>query len=131
MSENLKTAIKSVFEASNNGQIHFGQVIERLSADGVISYFVDYRCGRITCYFQSDMAIDIDLEHSEKQIGDAFDHNALKEAIRGAQEGRLEFPEFKVLSQRAGCICYIVWISGRHVTYFGRRGEAHFEYFPS
>ena len=41
------------------------------------------------------------------------------------------YPEFKVNSQRAGCIGYTVWIDGRHVTYAGRRGETHVERFPT
>jgi hypothetical protein len=40
------------------------------------------------------------------------------------------YPEFKRLSEQAGCIGYIVWITGRHVTYFGRNGETHVERFP-
>ena len=35
------------------------------------------------------------------------------------------------LSMLAGCVGYIVWIAGRHVTYFGHRGEQHVEPFPS
>lgn len=41
------------------------------------------------------------------------------------------YPEFKQLSQRAGCVGYTVWIEGRHVVYHGRRGETHVERFPS
>jgi hypothetical protein len=40
------------------------------------------------------------------------------------------YPEFKKLSQQAGCVGYTVWIAGRHVTYVGRRGETHIERFP-
>jgi len=25
----------------------------------------------------------------------------------------------------------MVWIAGRHVTYFGRKGEMHVEHFPN
>ena len=131
MSEPFETVIESVFAASDAGQIHFGQVIEKLSAAGVISCVVDYRSDRITCYSQNDMAIDIYAEKSAKQIGNVFDPDALKAAIRGAQEGRVKFPEFKALSRQAGCIGYTVWIAGQHVTYLGRKGETHVEHFPS
>ena len=30
----------------------------------------------------------------------------------------------------AGCIGYMVWIAGRHVSYFGRQGEVYIEPFP-
>jgi hypothetical protein len=39
------------------------------------------------------------------------------------------YPEFKALTQAAGCIGYTVWIAGRHVVYLGRRGESHVERF--
>ena len=64
-------------------------------------------------------------------IAKAFDGDAVRAAILGAQQGRVMYPEFKHLSQRAGCIGYTVWIAGRHVTYLGRRGETHVENFPS
>ena len=40
------------------------------------------------------------------------------------------YPEFKKLSRQAGCIGYTVWIAGRHVSYYGRKGETHVERFP-
>lgn len=131
MSDSSDTSIKAIFEASDAGEIHSGQVIEKLTAAGIISYGVDYRAGRITCYPQGNGAIEFHSAKSAKQIADEFDQKQLKAAIRGAQEGRVKFPEFKVLSQNAGCIGYTVWILGRHVTYFGKRGETHIEHFPS
>ena len=59
-----------------------------------------------------------------------FNGEALRAAIRGAQEGRIKFPKFKRLSQEAECVGYHVWITGRHVTYYGRAGETHIEHFP-
>ena len=57
--------------------------------------------------------------------------NIGRAAILGAQQGKVMYPEFKQLSQQAGCIGYTVWITGRHVTYYGRKGETHVERFPS
>lgn len=131
MSQNFETAIRSVFEESAAGRIHFGQVIGELMAAHVESYDVDYRTGRITCYRNDDTVVETGSNVAAKQIGQTFDADALKGAIRGAQEGRVKFPEFQVLSQHAGCVGYTVWIAGRHVTYFGRRGETHVEHFPS
>ena len=64
-------------------------------------------------------------------IGEAFDAAALQEAIRGSQRGEVLYPEFVQRSCAAGCVGYVVWIAGRHVTYFGRRGEQHVERFPA
>jgi uncharacterized protein YbcV (DUF1398 family) len=130
MDENTRAVIRSTFEASNNGSIHFGQVIGQLASVQVESYQVDYRSGRATCYLPGGATVDLGFERPQEGIADSFDGDAVRSAIRGAQQGRVMYPEFKRLSQRAGCIGYTVWITGRHVTYFGRKGEMHVERFP-
>ena len=47
-----------------------------------------------------------------------------------AREAEVMYPQFLRLSRAAGCVGYVTWITGRHVTYFGRRGETHVERFP-
>lgn len=130
MNENTRTVIQATFEASNKGQIHFGDVIAQLIGVQVESYHVDYRSGRTTYYLREGAALDFGLEQPQEPISEAFDGDAVRAAILGAQQGRVMYPEFKRLSQRAGCIGYTVWIAGRHVTYLGRRGETHVERFP-
>jgi uncharacterized protein YbcV (DUF1398 family) len=130
MNENTRAAIESTFTASNQGSIHFGQVIGQLTDAGVESYHVDYRSGRTTYYLPDGNTADFSFERPQDGIADAFDGDAVRAAIRGAQQGRVMYPEFKKLSQSAGCVAYTVWIAGRHVVYLGRRGETHIEHFP-
>jgi len=130
MNDNSLAAIRSTFEASNQGTIHFGQVIGQLVGAGVESYHVDYRAGRSTYYWPDGRTADFSFERPPHGIATAFDGAALRAAILGAQQGRVMYPEFKELSQRAGCVAYTVWIAGRHVAYLGRGGEAHIERFP-
>ena len=131
MNENTRAVIQATFEASNKGQIHFGEVIGRLIGVQVESYHVDYRSGRTTYYLADGTTFDFGFEPPQEAIAAAFDGDGVRAAILGAQQGRVLYPEFKVLSQRAGCIGYTVWIDGRHVTYAGRRGETHVERFPT
>ncbi len=130
MNEATRTTIESTFDASNQGTIHFGQVIGQLVSAGVESYHVDYRSGRTTYYFPDGEVIDFNFERPLHGIADAFDRDAVRAAILGAQQGRVMYPEFKQLTQRAGCVGYTVWIAGRHVVYLGRRGDTHLERFP-
>jgi uncharacterized protein YbcV (DUF1398 family) len=130
MNEATRTTVRSTFEASNQGAIHFGQVIDQLVSAGVESYHVDYRSGRTTYYLPDGSTADFSFERPQHNIADAFDADAVRAAILCAQQGRVMYPEFKKLSQRAGCVAYTVWIAGRHVVYLGRRGEAHIERFP-
>lgn len=131
MNETARDIIRSTFEDSNRGTIHFGQVIGRLAGAGVESYHVDYRSGRATYYLPDGSTADFNLERPQHGIADAFDGGAVRAAILGAQQGGVMYPEFKKLSQRAGCVAYTVWIAGRHVVYLGRRGETHVEHFPN
>lgn len=130
MNDKTIAAIRATFEASNEGRIHFGQVIGQLVDAGVESYHVDYRSGRTTYYLPDGGTADFNCGLPEQGIADAFDGDAVRAAILGAQRGRVMYPEFKALSQRAGCVAYTVWIAGRHVVYLGRRGETHVERFP-
>lgn len=130
MNETTLSAIRGTFEASNQGAIHFGEVIRRLMGVGVESYHVDYRSGRATYYLPDGSTTDFHFERPTQGVADMFDGGALRSAIRRAQQGQVMYPEFKLLSQRAGCSAYTVWIAGRHVVYAGRRGETHIERFP-
>jgi uncharacterized protein YbcV (DUF1398 family) len=131
MNESTRATIQATFDASNQGSIHFGQVIGQLVGAGVESYHVDYRSGRTTYYLPDGATADLCFETLQSGIADAFDGDAVRAAILGAQQGRVMYPEFKKLSQQAGCVGYTVWIAGRHVVYLGRRGESHVERFPS
>lgn len=131
MNEDTRAVIQAIFEASDKGQIHFDEVIDRLIGVQVESYHVDYRSGRTTYFLPEGVTLDFCFERPQEAIADCFDSDGVRAAILGAQQGRVMYPEFKLLSQRAGCIGYTVWITGRHVTYLGRRGETHVECFPN
>lgn len=116
---------------SHAGAASFGQIVAALAQAGTESYHADYR-KRTTSYYAGDGATHtIALHAPDLPIPAAFDAAALQTAIRAAQRGEVMYPEFMRLSMAAGCVGYIVWIAGRHVSYFGHRGEVHIEAFPS
>lgn len=131
MKQQSLVTIQATFAASNAGSIHFGEVIKELAGAGVESYQVDYRSGRATYFMPDGKTLDLDFDRPEETIADHFDGDAVRAAILGAQLGEVMYPQFKTLTQQAGCIGYTVWITGRHVTYYGRKGETHLERFPS
>lgn len=110
--------------------MHFGQVIGLLVRAGVESYGVDYRARRSTYVLPNGDTLDMPTPMPDVAIAQDFDAAALRAAIRGAQQGEVMYPEFKKLSRQAGCVGYTVWVAGRHVSYFGRKGETHVERFP-
>jgi len=123
-------AIQEAAQGSSEGRLHFGQVVAMLAQAGVESYACDYRAHKTTYYLPSGEALSIELELPEVPVADAFDVQGIKAAILGAQQGEVKYPQFKRLSLEAGCVGYVVWIAGRHVSYFGRKGEMHVERFP-
>lgn len=125
-----RDVIREAADGSSEGRLHFGQVIGLLIQAGVESYVADYRTRKTTYYLPSGETLSIDLEMPDVAIAETFDADAIKAAIRGSQQGIVKYPEFKRLSRQAGCTGYTVWIAGRHVTYFGRKGETHVEHFP-
>lgn len=129
-SQSQQKIIQSVFEQSNSGEIHFGQVIQQLLQANVESYFVDYRTGETTYYFSNGESVRYIFDAHSPSIAQTFDAIKVKQAILGAQAGKIMYPEFKTLTHAAGCIGYFVWVSGKKVDYLGRLGELHSEYFP-
>jgi len=130
MNQSIESVIRETFNSSNDGRIHFGQVVSALLSVGVESYSVDYRAGRTTYYMPSGETLTLEMETKKVEIASDFSATRIKSAILGAQRGEVMYPEFKKLSQAGGCVAYTVWLTGRHVTYYGRNGETHVEDFP-
>lgn len=122
--------INRLATASHAGTASFAEIMPALIANNVESYRVDYRERTITYYDIKSGTHTVTLAAPSVEIPDAFDAAQVTAAIRGAQRGEVRYPEFVSRTMAAGCVGYIAWLSGRQVTYFGRRGETHVEQFP-
>lgn len=131
MNTHSEQLIRDAAKGSSEGRLHFGQVLGMLTEAGVESYLVDYRAQRTSYHVKHGSPLEIETPMPDAPIADQWDVAALQAAIRGSQQGVVRYPEFKLLSKQAGCVGYVVWLAGRHVTYFGRRGEQHVERFPN
>jgi uncharacterized protein YbcV (DUF1398 family) len=130
MNASVRQTIEQCAQSSKDGTAHFPDIVAALAEAGVESYFADYRADATTYYLPDGQTHAVALAPPDVPIAAAFDATALQQAIRGAQAGRVTYPEFLGLSRAAGCVGYVTWIAGRHVSYFGRRGETHVEHFP-
>jgi uncharacterized protein YbcV (DUF1398 family) len=63
-------------------------------------------------------------------IAENFDVTALKAAILDSQEHGQKFRDFCGRAIRAGVQGYTAYLRGKRVTYFGRQGDHHIEWFP-
>ena len=130
MNDLVRQAIERAAQSSKDGTAHFPDIVAALAGVGVESYFADYRADSTTYYLPDGSTHAVPLAPPDVPIAEAFDAAAVQAAIRGAQAGRVMYPEFVRLSRAAGCVGYVAWLAGRHVSYFGRRGETHVERFP-
>jgi uncharacterized protein YbcV (DUF1398 family) len=124
-------AIEKCAHESHAGLLTFPQVLSRLIELDVESYHADYRHQSTTYYLSDNQTVCLRLPLPTINIPAAFNEVAVVHAIRGAQSDTFRYPKFLELTMAAGCIGYIVWISGRHVSYFGRQGDVHIERFPN
>ncbi|MET0411388.1 MAG: DUF1398 family protein [Polyangiaceae bacterium] len=127
----VERVIEDAVAASHAGARPFADIVGSLVAHGVESYRVDYRQRSSTYFLPTGEWRTVPNAAPDIPIAEGFDQEAIVAAIRGSQRGEVKYPEFIERSMRAGCVGYIVWLSGRHVSYFGRLGETHVERFPS
>ena len=130
MNPNTKEVIEKCAHESRAGLLTFSEVLSRLVDVGVESYFADYRNNSTTYYLSSNEAHSVPMEMPLVEIPNSFSKDGIVSAILSAQSDAVRYPEFLKLTMSAGCIGYIVWITGKHVSYFGRQGEVHAERFP-
>jgi len=115
---------------SESGQVTFGEVVQTLSAAGVESYRADLLTAQDTFYTSEGIHVE-PMSLPAIPIAVDFDAAAVLAAVRAAQADSIRYPEFLRRIFRAGCAAYQVFITGRKVIYFGRKGEFHIEEFPS
>ena len=119
-----------VLAQSQAGELIFPEVVRRLLAAGVESYFADLAKGEETFYTTGGQT------HVEKMvlplspIANEFSSTGIVSAIRAAQTDTIRYPEFIKRAAAAGVIGYWAFLTGKKVIYFGRQGEFHVEDFP-
>ena len=129
-SESMNTAeIQAVMNGTQNGTMTFPEVVGRLLAVGVESYFVDY-LAKSEVVYTADEVLTEPLTLEVPAVVDAFSKDGIVAAIRAAQADTIRYPEFVKRAAAAGVAGYWAFLSGQKVIYFGRRGEMHVEEFP-
>lgn len=131
IAKKTQDVIEDCTRQTNSGLLNFPEMLGKLIEVGVESYFVDYRNSEISYYLSTNQVLQVDIKVAEVDIPETFNKDAIVSAIRGAQNNLVRYPEFIELTMKAGCVGYIVWIAGKYVSYYGRKGEVHNEYFPN
>lgn len=115
-----------------DGTISFPEVVGELLAAGVEYYHVDYVGLRKTFYSADGGMVVTPINYEGlPQVADDFDVEALRSNIQDSQKNRQSYRDFTRRAIAAGTQGYIAFLRGKRVTYFGRQGDQHTEWFPN
>jgi uncharacterized protein YbcV (DUF1398 family) len=118
-------------KVTQDGSMPFPEIVGKLISNGVESYHVDYVTGSFTFYSASGAAVLAPIVFEGlPSIAEDFDVAALKAAILDSQQHGQKFLAFCGRAMEAGVKGYMAYLRGKRVTYFGRQGDQHAEWFP-
>jgi uncharacterized protein YbcV (DUF1398 family) len=117
--------------ATLDGSIPFPEVVRRLIETGVEYYHVDYVALQITYYSAPGEVIKTSINYEGlPSVAADLDLAALKAAILDSQQNGQHYKDFTMRAMSAGVQGYIAFLRGKRVTYWGRGGDNHTEWFP-
>jgi uncharacterized protein YbcV (DUF1398 family) len=128
----MNTAIVTeAARAALSGSIPFPEVVRRLMETGVEYYHVDYTALRMTFYSAGGDTVTTPISYEGLScVAAEFDAPELRAAILDSQRHGQHFRDFTRRAMAAGVQGYIAFLRGRRVTYWGRGGDQHTEWFP-
>ena len=117
--------------ATLDGSMAFAEIVGRLIETGVEYYHVDYVALQKTFYSATGEMIKTPITYENlPDVAADFDVDALKAAILDSQQNRQHYKDFTKRVMNAGVQGYIAFLRGKRVTYWGRGGDNHTEWFP-
>jgi uncharacterized protein YbcV (DUF1398 family) len=113
------------------GRISFPDVVGQLVAAGVEYYQVDY-VGLKKTFYGADGDVVVTPINYEGLPPVAADFSAenLRADILDSQQNGQSYRDFTRRAMEAGVQGYFAFLRGKRVTYFGRQGDQHVEWFP-
>ncbi len=117
--------------ASLTGLLPFPEIVRNLIQAGVDYYHVDYILLQFTFYGMNASSVVTPLIFEGlPEVPKDFDAAALRQAILDSQQKGQTYREFSQRAMRAGVQGYFAFLQGARVTYLGRQGDQHTEWFP-
>ncbi len=123
--------ILEVARATLGGTMSFPEGVAKLLPAGVEYYHVDYVTLRKTYYDGTGGAVPTTITFEDlPPVAAEFNLAALKAAIVDSQQHGQKYRDFSRRAMEAGVQCYFAFLRGKRVTYLGRTGDQHIEWFP-
>ena len=113
------------------GTISFPEVVRDLLAASVEYYHVDYVGMRKTFYgANGDMVVTPIAYEGLSPVASELSVENLRAAILDSQRNGQKYRDFTRRAMEAGVQSYFAFLRGKRVTYLGRTGDQHTEWFP-
>lgn len=123
--------IEECSRRSAEESITFPEVVQKLIAAGVESYYADLRQHLKTYYMRDGLAHTLQDQGLEPcSIAPEFSADAVRDAVKRIQRGEIQYREFLRQIMTAGTAAYSVYIGGKRAIYTGRKGDTYTEWFP-
>lgn len=117
--------------ATLDGSIPFPEVVRRLIETGVEYYHVDYVALQKRFYSSTGDVVTTPIPYEGlPHVAADFDAAGLRAAILDSQRHGQHYRDFTRRAMAAGVQGYIAFLRGLRVTYWGRGGDQHTEWFP-
>ena len=118
-------------KATRSGAIAFPTIVGQLIAEGVEFYHVDYIRLQFAFYDATGAVVVAPLTiENLPTVASDFNGVALRAAILDSQQNGQKFNQFCKKAMEAGVQSYFAFLRGKQVTYLGRNGDHHVEWFP-
>jgi len=131
MNAHVKTVVEDCTKASDEARLAFPQIVQNLMAAGIERYHADLLRAEKTYYLPDGGSHVVANAPLDRTPARAFSAAGVEASVRASQSGQITYKEFCTRIAEAGCVDYIVSLTGRRAVYFGRTGESHVELFPA
>jgi uncharacterized protein YbcV (DUF1398 family) len=124
-------AITEAAHATLAGTLPFPEIVAKLIGAGVEYYHVDYvgLCKQFYDGAGGRLVTPIPID-GLPPVAAELDVDALRAAILDSQTKGQPWREFSCRAMAAGVQSYFAFLRGQRVTYLGRTGDQHTEWFP-
>lgn len=123
--------VKKAAEETLAGTKSFPEIVGMLVEAGVEYYHVDYVGLRKNFYGADGGVVTTAIPYEGlPSVAADFDGEALRAAILDSQRNGQKYRDFTHRAMAAGVQSYQAFLRGKRVTYLGRQGDQHTEWFP-
>jgi uncharacterized protein YbcV (DUF1398 family) len=113
------------------GTLSFPEVVSQLLAAGVEYYHVDYIAMKNSFYDADGDVVVTSIKYEDMPpVAANFSVEGVRADILDSQRHGQKYRDFTRRAMEAGVQGYFAFLRGKRVTYLGRQGDQHTEWFP-